>query len=1177
MLEYNYYQTAIINTELTYPGTSVCSIGGAVKLRSDIDTDILEKAAEKFIMETPLLKLRRHKGVPYISETFCGIKRLCVKTEEDAEKLIRGIISEPFGGDDTPLYEIGIVSSEQADYGYLKIHHILGDHISLYCFFKRIEKIYRYLASGDDLKTVPDKRYINNMLIKRYEPDNAAKAYFEDMLSGVDIKTVYNHLSDISSGIYEYSQPNAKGITDFCRENSIRPDAVYYAALTVYMNTVKGVENPVFGAMMMNRGIKENNVFGLYANTIPVILKNTHNFRELCTIADKQLKESAKYCGYPAEMIYKDNGINGRCYDVAVSYISMGMLHRISLGEIKRFYSGYCEIPVRLNIFRRKSEINITVEYSVSLFERQYIENFMNCISGIINRGIDGEDDGVLSADDIRSYDILNGGYKDYPEKTIVNEFIEYAKLHSQETAYIYGGKEVSYSDALKRASAVAKALEGRSIVAVSSHRSEYLISSILGVMMSGAAYFPFMPGRGAPPLCDAVIAVSEECIDGAVCADLLDTDVQITEDRSSPEKAAYYMSTSGTSGKPKTVIISHYSLYERIRWMHDRYGLNRRILAKTPPTFDVSGWELLACAFGGTSILTEDGEEKDPVSINRYIDRYGIEIVHFVPSMLKAYEDYAGIKVSDSIEDVFSSGERLGIKEAEGMRRVFPGAKLHNLYGPSECTIDVTYYDCNSSENIIPIGRPVANTEIYIVNDSGDIMPRSEEGEILVSGELVGMGYAEDGGGYTEFRGERAYRTGDIGYLGFDENIYFVGRNDSQVKLGGKRTDLYELENAASRVDGVKNCAAVYANGRIYLYYTAESPIKSFMDKLFTYTERLPSAAVYIKEMPVTDHGKLDIEKLKNTVIKGTEEKPETYKEKAIYEAVLSELNRSGIIYESIGVNDILTDIGLDSLSILSVITKLNSEGFSFTVQDFYRSRTIRALSSEKGKRKYALLKKTGKKSCIICFPYAGGTAESFEKIANDADRDVIAIDYDGFDEDESVSTISEFCADLIIGYESIIIAASCIGAAYAAELSFILNVRGRETDGIYLFGSLPQKTPNGKNPWRILGEERINTVLSKLTGRSIPENAPVSSFLRDTDRYFKYMNGINRKVNARVYASYAVHDKFTGDYRRKNKRWSRIFGAEPLIYEIDGSDHYFFVTEDNIIKRMAEVEENV
>jgi amino acid adenylation domain-containing protein len=388
----------------------------------------------------------------------------------------------------------------------------------------------------------------------------------------------------------------------------------------------------------------------------------------------------------------------------------------------------------------------------------------------------------------------------------------------------------------------------------------------------------------------------------------------------------AYVIYTSGSTGNPKGTLIQHRSLVNRLNWMQRFYPLGKEdvILQKTTYTFDVSVWELLWWGIVGARVyLLKPGEEKDPGAIAGEIQRQGITTIHFVPSMLKAFLDYIsenniGVRYCKTLRQVFSSGEALSADRVEQFNRWLQkenGTYLINLYGPTEATIDVSYFNCTGigahgeTVKTIPIGKPIENTWLYILDRNMQLQPVGIEGELYIGGVGLARGYLnrpeltaekfdQDLWDYQDYHdernktpGERVYRsyrshmspiykTGDLARWLPDGNIEFLGRIDHQVKIRGFRIELGEIENQLLTHEKIKEAVVIARDNNNDKYLCAylvakpgeadpidQSGLREYLsNRLPDYM--VPSYFVQLESIPLTPNGKIDRKALPDQVI---------------------------------------------------------------------------------------------------------------------------------------------------------------------------------------------------------------------------------------------------------------------------------------------------------------------
>ncbi len=297
------------------------------------------------------------------------------------------------------------------------------------------------------------------------------------------------------------------------------------------------------------------------------------------------------------------------------------------------------------------------------------------------------------------------------------------------------------------------------------------------------------------------------------------------------PGNLAYVIYTSGSTGKPKGSMITHEGICNRLLWMQEAYQLSTadRVLQKTPYTFDVSVWEFFwPLITGARLVMARPGGQGDSRYLVDLIKQQEITTIHFVPSMLAVFLEEKGVRECRSLKRVICSGEALPYELKEKFVKLLP-AELHNLYGPTEASVDVTYWDCRSTieRSIVPIGRPIANTQIYVLDKNLQAVPLGVSGELYIAGIGLARGYLKRADLTAERflpdpfgdEGARIYRTGDLARYLADGNIEYLGRTDHQVKLRGFRIELGEIESVLNEHPAVQQAVVVAREERLVTY----------------------------------------------------------------------------------------------------------------------------------------------------------------------------------------------------------------------------------------------------------------------------------------------------------------------------------------------------------------------
>jgi amino acid adenylation domain-containing protein len=443
-----------------------------------------------------------------------------------------------------------------------------------------------------------------------------------------------------------------------------------------------------------------------------------------------------------------------------------------------------------------------------------------------------------------------NATEADIPQDKCVHELIEAQVARTPDAiAVVCDGERLTYAELNARANRLAHHLRGLGArpdarVAICAERSLEMVVGLLGIFKAGGAYVPLDPGYPAERLAamlkdSAPIAVLTHgaaraalergmaALDDRLPVLVVEEDAAwMQEAAANPDPAevgltsrhlSHVIYTSGSTGQPKGAMNEHRGLVNRLAWGQRAYGLtpDDRVLQKTPFSFDVSAWEFFWPLLSGARlVMARPGGHRNPAYLCDVIRSEGVTTLHFVPSMMRAFLEVAEASTCASLRRVFTSGEALPAGLVRLFHQRFPGVELHNLYGPTETAIEVTAWTSPAGALTanVPIGRPISNTRIYILDGDREPVPIGASGEIHIGGVQVGRGYlnrpeltAERFIANPFVAGERLYRTGDLGRFWPDGNIEYLGRNDFQVKIRGFRIELGEIEARLAEHRGVR------------------------------------------------------------------------------------------------------------------------------------------------------------------------------------------------------------------------------------------------------------------------------------------------------------------------------------------------------------------------------------
>jgi len=650
------------------------------------------------------------------------------------------------------------------------------------------------------------------------------------------------------------------------------------------------------------------------------------------------------------------------------------------------------------------------LEYNTALFEEAtigrvaaYLQRVLQAMVADPTQGI--EEIPLLSLEELQQFDTWNATERAYPKGQCLHEIVEeQVERTPNAPAVTYEGTQLTYRELNRRANQLANYLRTLGVgpemlVGICMERSIEMVVGLLGILKAGAAYVPIDPTypqeRVAYMLHDAQpsLLLSQEHLrtrlpeQGTQCL-YLDSDWQTigsaagasTETPESgviPDNLAYVIYTSGSTGKPKGAMNSHRGIVNRLQWMQEEYRLNAtdRVLQKTPFSFDVSVWEFFwPLMYGAHLIVARPEGHRDSSYLVNFINEQQITTLHFVPSMLSNFlEEPAlhAVQTCQSLRHVICSGEALPFELQQRFFERFadPAVELHNLYGPTEAAVDVTYWACEreSKRQIVPIGRPIANMQMYLLDEHLNRVPVGVSGELYIGGIGLGRGYlhrreltAEKfiASPFDHKPGARLYKTGDIARYLSDGSIEYLGRNDHQVKIRGFRIELGEIEAVLGTHPAVHECVVVVqadASGNKYIiaYIVLEGEQMPGGDELRTLLKQklpeymIPSTFMILDALPLSPNGKLDRNALPAPDSEKSLRETSRVAPRTPLEEELASIWRQILNIEQVGVYDDFFEIGGHSLLVTQVIARVRDTcHVDLPLQVMFKTPTIAALA---------------------------------------------------------------------------------------------------------------------------------------------------------------------------------------------------------------------------------------
>ncbi len=902
-----------------------------------------------------------------------------------------------------------VVELSEGEYEFVwSHHHVLMDGWCTSVLINDFNELLSAALKGTTpalLPVVPYADYINWL---RTVDSDSSLSYWKDYLSGYSASAEVPFKAEAADTTYVESVERLriggdlfKKVDALCTEIGITQNTFVQAVWGYLLSRYNNTSDVVFGAVVSGRpadlpGVED--IIGLFINTVPVRVKYAPDDTPatlLKALQEQSIRSTSHHYVNLSEV-------------QAQSELGMELMNHIMIFEnyavkelesegVLNTHSEEGLSVESVEVFERTNydfnvvvspsavSLGINIKYNLNRYDELSLKSLMRHFDKVVNAFAYNTDQPLSTLDYLSQQEkhqllvTFNDTAVAYPkDKTIVDLFEEQAAKTPDHIAVVFEDTELTYQQLDERSNQLAHYLREHyqirpdDLVAIQLERSEWMLVSILGVLKAGGAYVPIDPHYPQERI--SYLQADTRC---KVCLD----ETALTHFKASRQRyptqtlpltatadnLIYVLYTSGSTGKPKGVLLEHRGLVNRLLWMKRQLQVEASdvFLQKTPVTFDVSVWELLLPLVSGSKLVVARPEgHKDPLYLHQVLAGHKVSIVHFVPSMLSAALPAIGWERLAGLRHVVCSGEALGKPLAEAFRARAPFVSLHNYYGPTEASIDVTAINLSRHATLgkeVPIGRPVDNTRIYIVNEKHALQPAGVSGEILIGGDQVARGYLNQEGLTQEkfiaspFKAaERLYKTGDLGRWLPDGTIAFIGRRDEQVKIRGHRIELAEIEQALAQHQQINQAvvlAKVNESGEKELVAYITAKVEQNTGELRAYLAgtlpayMLPAHFVQLEAMPLTTSGKVDKKSLPDPqglglsggvayVAPGNELEAKLVK---IWEEILQR--------ENIGVNDDFFALGGHSLKAIRLSNEYQKElAVKLTLKEIFAHTSLAA-----------------------------------------------------------------------------------------------------------------------------------------------------------------------------------------------------------------------------------------
>ncbi|CAM2070031.1 Non-ribosomal peptide synthase/polyketide synthase [Sulfidibacter corallicola] len=865
-----------------------------------------------------------------------------------ALRLAQGETRTPFDLEKEPPIRLMLIRvADHRHLLMVNLHHIAVDGWSARIFWQSLGEIYQAVLQKDPMPPGPPLQYRDytawqHELLSGSTLDSH-RQYWRRHLAG-DLPVLQFPTDAPRPALRTYqgaeqrihlSAETTRGLHKLARSHATTPFAVLAATVFTLLYRYTGQRDLICGMTVAGRRHADlDRLIGLFLNTLPLRCQpeGRQPFVELLADVRDTLNDALEHQDYPIDLLIEDLGVRTDPSRSPLFDVLLVMQNQQDQGpnfpgisaESLPQPKGEAKFDLSFYFREDKGRMGMALEYNVELFDQERMQRLAGHFQRLINTAVrdpktplcrlpmlgNAERHRLLGGFNQTSVPFDNG-------YTLSEAFSACAALFPDRPALVFAGRTHGYGELDAVTNSVARALSQQQavapgdFVAVFTRRSDWTIIAILGVLKAGAAYLALDPGQ--PPARSAYMVRNAGCklvlSDGTpLPADLLETNMRTVDLRTItaepehlPMKApstapAYVIYTSGSTGKPKGVIVSHRSVMNLVAGLENEiYGHHRQHLHEAliaPFIFDASVQQIFgALLLCHTLHVIDEETRRDPSTLCAYLGRHHIGIFDVTPGMFRALLEHDfGNRRTDLRHITIGAEEVSTDLVATWLNRPNSGGvRFTNTYGPTEATVECLTHTLAPDESLqgssIPIGLPMANTRVYLLDRDGDLVPTGVPGEICIAGEGLAMGYLNQPATTADaFRpnpfeaGERIYHTGDLGIRRPDGVIQFLGRRDDQVKIHGYRIECGEIEQALLRHPDIRG-ALVLAKAwtgtdtELAAYLLGpELPTSELREHLarFLPAYMIPRYLVFMERFPLNASDKIDRTALPDPLIHG-------------------------------------------------------------------------------------------------------------------------------------------------------------------------------------------------------------------------------------------------------------------------------------------------------------------
>ncbi len=1005
-------------------------IAGTVEINYNFDVKICNEAINYVIKNNDSMRVKITNDEiveQYVNDyKYKNFEVVKLKSYSNKQKLeyINNCVLVPLLFDRNELYDFKIL-----DYGngkgaiFMKIHHIISDAWSCSKIGTYLIDYIEKISNNENFEEKQFPSYIE--YIKKEEEYTKSEKYQKDekfwgeyldkVKEPISLRNINTEKELLDTSAKRYNIKLTKDLNDkvneFCKSNKISPYVLFLTVLSIYLYRIKEEKDIVLGTPTLNRSnYKEKNMLGMFVSTMPIRIKIEENisFIELAKNIEKTTLELFRHQKFPyskiLEKVRKSTDIKSNLYNIILSYQNA----RANIHNNDKYFTTWPftknitdELQIHIMDMDSTGILNINYDYKTKIFTKTQIQYLHKRIIAIIENAINNYNISIENIDimDKEEKEMIIHKFNNtktlYPkDSSIIQLLNDQIKQNPNKIAITDSNKDsITYKQLDEKSDKLASYIlsinkTDNKIIGICMDKSINMMIGIVSILKCGFAYLPiensYPKERVRYMLSDSkckTILYDNACnveifdknkLNLVLVESILNNDSIIKSTynvKYDPESVAYIMYTSGTTGVPKGVCVTNRNIVRLIKnTNYIKFENNDSILQTGSIVFDASTFEYFGALLNGVTLcLIKKEELLNQVKLYENIVNRNITIMWLTAPLFNQMVDYDP-SMFNTLKTLIIGGDVLSLKHVNLVKNACPNLKLINGYGPTENTTFSTYFNIDKLYNeSIPIGYPISNSTCYIVDKKNRLLPIGVEGELIVGGDGVSLGYLNN----IELTSSKfinnsiddnfgkLYKTGDVAYFNNDGCIKFVGRKDFQFKIRGYRIELGEIQKNIILLDYIKD-AFVLANKKdsqdykIFVYYileekskNKENDIKSdLMKKLPSYM--MPNFFIEVKNIPLNQNGKVDKEKLiKDNPININEDKiiskPETSIQKRLNNIISTILKIT-----TIDIKESLFSYGMDSLTAIKCAIEI-SRAFDveLSAKDLFLNNTIEKIES--------------------------------------------------------------------------------------------------------------------------------------------------------------------------------------------------------------------------------------